>query len=90
MTKIHFKNINKHVEDVGVEHILYFESQGALGVVVKHDKKNIRGHWKGSIFLLLRQQGSPKRTLIMAGVPFRLTKDIRDARKVNFSSIGKD
>jgi hypothetical protein len=56
---------------------------------VKHDKKNIRGHWKGPKFLLLGQQGSPKRALIMAGVPCRLPKDIRDARKVNFSSIGK-
>jgi hypothetical protein len=57
---------------------------------VKGDKKNIRGHWKGPIFLLLGQQGSPKRTLIMVGVPCRLPKDIRAARKVNISSIGKD
>ncbi len=57
---------------------------------MKGDKKNIRGHWKGPIFLLLGQQGSPKRTLIMVGVPCRLPKDIRAARKVNISSIGKD
>ncbi len=44
-------------------YILYFsKSQGALGAIVKHDKKNIKGHWKGPFFLLLGQQGSPKRT----------------------------
>jgi len=32
-------------------YILYFsKSQGALGAIVKHDKKNIKGHWKGPFF----------------------------------------